>query len=70
MSFLYVIRREKNHPLQIYAFQHFLNKYPQFKGQVKLVLIGSIRNDEDQGRVDNLKSLAKELKVQVNHQIK
>ncbi len=40
-------------------------KYPQFRGQVKLVLIGSTRNSEDESRVDNLKKLSVQFGIQV-----
>ena len=60
-------RPEKNHQLQIKAFAMFVDKLKENKeekiDQVKLKLIGSCRNEEDQTRVELLKVLAKSLNV-------
>ena len=46
-----------------------MQTYPEYKagkeGSVKLVLIGGSRNAEDAARVDELRALAKELKIEV-----
>jgi len=47
-------RPEKDHNLQLDSFKVLLKKYPHWKGKVKLVLIGSSRNKDDQARVDHL----------------
>ena len=59
-------RPEKDHKAQLHAFGTFLRKYPQYTERgVKLVLIGGSRNAEDAARVDGLRELAKELKIDV-----
>jgi alpha-1,2-mannosyltransferase len=63
-------RPEKNHQLQIRAFSKFLNNLKEQNEQVKdmesikLVLIGSCRDEQDQQRVEMLKNLAKSLKIE------
>lgn len=57
-------RPEKDHMLQIEAFNKFLNEYPQWKGKVKLIMIGSSRNKEDAQRVENLKNRLIQLNIQ------
>lgn len=54
-------RPEKDHPLQVKSLARLLELYPEHKGKIKLLLIGSCRNEEDQQRVDDLKQLIKEL---------
>jgi alpha-1,2-mannosyltransferase len=49
-------RPEKNHPLQFEAFAALLAR-PGMQ-DVKLVIVGSTRNDEDRQRVETLKQLA------------
>ena len=60
------IRPEKNHQLQIRALAKFLEKVKQSGSSVdniKLMLIGSCRNEEDFRRVQSLEELAQSLKV-------
>ncbi|KAF7798297.1 hypothetical protein EIP86_009517 [Pleurotus ostreatoroseus] len=61
-------RPEKDHKAQLQAFHRFLQTYPEYEagkeGSVKLVLIGGSRNAEDAARVDELRALAKELKIE------
>ncbi|GAA93510.1 glycosyltransferase family 4 protein [Mixia osmundae IAM 14324] len=60
-------RPEKMHRTQIVALKILFDNQPQFRsGQhaVKLIMAGSVRNDEDRARVDALRSLAKSLGVQ------
>jgi alpha-1,2-mannosyltransferase len=59
-------RPEKDHPLQVKSLARLLEQHPEHKGKVKLLLIGSCRNEGDQKRVESLKKLASELQVQ-NH---
>jgi alpha-1,2-mannosyltransferase len=54
-------RPEKDHPLQLRSFALFRKKYNQW--DVKLVLLGSCRDTEDQSRVDELRHLATDLKI-------
>ena len=59
-------RPEKDHTLQIQSVAKLLELHPEHertKG-VKLLLIGSCRNDSDQQRVDELKQLVTKLKLQ------
>jgi len=55
-------RPEKNHRLQLEAFKLFLENYDRDR-QTKLVIIGSVRQQEDQKRLDNLKQQAVELGI-------
>jgi len=52
-------RPEKDHALQIRSLSKL-----QDKDNVKLVLIGSVRNEGDEKRVEDLKTLVKELEVE------
>lgn len=72
----YISRPEKNHPAQLRALKSLLDAHPEYrlapgetlkKGSkaVKMVLLGSVRNEEDAVRVAQLKSLAQELGVTV-----
>ncbi|TSK17952.1 GDP-Man:Man(3)GlcNAc(2)-PP-Dol alpha-1,2-mannosyltransferase [Bagarius yarrelli] len=59
-------RPEKDHRLQIRAFQKFLDRHREEPGRrelVKLVLIGGCRNQEDEERVLMLRGLCQELGV-------
>lgn len=64
---------EKNHAAQIQALHQLLHSHPQLDGEgsgaVKLVLIGGCRNDEDAKRVDELRRLAKDLKLEVSRSL-
>lgn len=58
-------RPEKDHPLQIESLALLFEKYPQHKQNgVRLLLIGSCRNEQDQQRVDALRKLATERQLQ------
>jgi len=54
-------RPEKNHILQIESFNELLIQHPEYRNEIKLVLIGSSRNSEDDSRVNYLKQRTKEL---------
>ncbi|PRP76904.1 asparagine-linked glycosylation protein 11-like [Planoprotostelium fungivorum] len=54
-------RPEKNHRLQIETMDHFFRENPGERGRCKLVMIGSCRNEGDQGRIDSLRQLTTEL---------
>lgn len=57
-------RPEKNHPLQLKAFNEFLSEMDDSeKENYKLVLVGSCRDEEDRARVEDLKKLASELNI-------
>ena len=69
-------RPEKDHPLQIRAFHHCLQKLGgdgddemEFKKNLKLVLIGGARDAEDRKRVESLKELARSLEIDVGSQM-
>ena len=55
-------RPEKDHPLQLRAFHKFLQTT---KGKInyRLVLVGGCRNDGDAKRVEELRTLARELEI-------
>lgn len=58
-------RPEKDHAAQLRAFHTFLERYPEFTGQARLVMVGGSRNAEDAARVDALRALAEELGIDV-----
>ncbi len=62
-----VVRPEKNHKAQVEAFAKFLEISPKYRNDdsTKLVLLGGSRNAEDAARVEGLRALAKELKIEV-----
>ena len=58
-------RPEKDHPLQLKAFQKFLSSVDSSKkSEYTLVLAGSCRHEEDQARVRNLQELTTELGIE------
>ena len=57
-------RPEKDHPLQLKSFFEFLSHRPASeKCRFKLILVGSVRNEEDNNRVKSLKQYAAELGI-------
>jgi len=57
-------RPEKNHRLQLEAFEKFLASVESgHRSQFKLLLVGGCRNDDDTARVAQLKEFARDLKV-------
>ncbi|KAM8974972.1 GDP-Man:Man(3)GlcNAc(2)-PP-Dol alpha-1,2-mannosyltransferase [Pelodytes ibericus] len=63
-------RPEKDHPLQIRAFGALLaRKTPEERANLKLILIGGCRNEEDEARVSKLKKLSMELGVPVEFKV-
>ncbi|KAL9098249.1 MAG: hypothetical protein Q9163_006060 [Psora crenata] len=56
-------RPEKNHELLIQSFAHMVQAKAKGTEGARLVLLGSVRDDEDQTLVYKLRLLAKELKV-------
>ncbi|XP_013782909.1 GDP-Man:Man(3)GlcNAc(2)-PP-Dol alpha-1,2-mannosyltransferase-like isoform X2 [Limulus polyphemus] len=64
-------RPEKDHPLQIKAFSEFLKRRSGQKMQpIKLVIVGSCRNKEDEERVNQLQDLCHSLDVVENVEFK
>lgn len=60
-------RPEKEHAVQLEAFKLCLDKCPQFRRgrhAMRLVLAGSVRNDQDQARVEQLRALARSLGIE------
>ncbi|KAJ2941101.1 hypothetical protein O0L34_g10332 [Tuta absoluta] len=60
-------RPEKDHPLMLqamYELRNLLVKNEILWNKIKLVLVGSCRNPEDEERVQNLKDLAKHLSLE------
>lgn len=54
-------RPEKDHKLQLQAFATFLNQYHM---DSRLILIGSCRNEEDEGRVKELELECRKLNIE------
>jgi len=62
-------RPEKNHSVQLWALHSLFSSHPEYRNgdkRVRLILLGSVRNNDDGARVDALKLLAKELDIQEN----
>jgi len=65
-------RPEKDHNLQLDAMKSFLSSNPSWKGKVKLVLIGSSRNQGDEQRVKQLmtrcenEGLSQDIQFEIN----
>ncbi|CAO3644152.1 unnamed protein product [Mucor hiemalis] len=58
-------RPEKDHSMQLKSLARLFEKYPHHKTNgVKLVLIGSSRNEGDAKRIDSLRQEAKELGIE------
>lgn len=55
-------RPEKEHHVQLRAFTELLKIYPKHR-DARLVLIGGSRNEGDAKRVEELRALARELKI-------
>ncbi|XP_044141989.1 GDP-Man:Man(3)GlcNAc(2)-PP-Dol alpha-1,2-mannosyltransferase isoform X2 [Bufo gargarizans] len=63
-------RPEKDHKLQIRAFSTLLaKKTPEERANLKLILIGGCRNEQDELRVSGLKKLAADLGVPVEFKV-
>eukprot|EP00808_Paulinella_micropora_P012374 g65670.t1 len=60
-------RPEKDHLLQLEAFSLFCDKHPS--NDVKLVMIGGVRNQGDQDRVDAIEARAKALGTAVESRV-
>lgn len=60
-------RPEKNHKAQVEAFAQLLRTEPRYREDtnLKLVLLGGSRNADDGARVEELRTLAKKLGVEV-----
>ena len=54
-------RPEKNHLLQLQSLQTLFKFHPQYTDSIKLVMIGSSRNSEDDKRIEKLRQEAKQL---------
>ncbi|KIJ54528.1 glycosyltransferase family 4 protein [Sphaerobolus stellatus SS14] len=66
-------RPEKDHAAQLHSLAELFKLYPEYrqgKGRVQLFLMGSSRNADDTARVDKLKALAKELRIESNVEFK
>ncbi|KMS94369.1 hypothetical protein BVRB_022100, partial [Beta vulgaris subsp. vulgaris] len=59
-------RPEKDHMLQLEAFALVLSLVKQHRNRVRLVLVGGVRNSDDQSLVDELVNRAKELEIHEN----
>ncbi|EWC45903.1 hypothetical protein DRE_04910 [Drechslerella stenobrocha 248] len=59
-------RPEKNHVLVLHSFQKFLATAPEELKGTRLVLVGSVRADQDEKKVYELRLLAHELQIEDN----
>lgn len=61
-------RPEKDHKKQLEAFAILLKEHPEMREgeEVKLVMMGGVRDESDQQRLEGLKKLAAELNIQVS----
>ncbi|ROV96952.1 hypothetical protein VSDG_04183 [Cytospora chrysosperma] len=59
-------RPEKNHPLILESFANFVHSGSEAAKGARLVLVGSVRDDQDSKRVYKLRLLIRELKI-VDH---
>ncbi|XP_038063094.1 GDP-Man:Man(3)GlcNAc(2)-PP-Dol alpha-1,2-mannosyltransferase-like isoform X2 [Patiria miniata] len=60
-------RPEKDHPLQVKAFNELLRRYPiKERESLKLELIGSCRNQGDADRIDMLREMCEEFNIRPN----
>lgn len=66
MLYIAQFRPEKNHPLILQAFAKFLADAPPPLKDTLLVLIGSVREDQDEKKVYELRLQAKELGIDAN----
>ncbi|KAJ7201669.1 mannosyltransferase [Mycena pura] len=60
-------RPEKDHAMQVRALHALLQEHPEYAKEgeaIQLVLIGGCRNPQDEGRVEDLRKLARELGVE------
>lgn len=48
------------------ALSELFKSHPEYRGSVRLVMVGGCRNDEDSARVDTLRVLAEDLGIQVS----
>jgi alpha-1,2-mannosyltransferase len=54
-------RPEKEHGAQVAIISEFLTEFPEWKGKVRLVMAGGVRDAGDEKRVDELKKKVSEL---------
>ena len=62
-------RPEKNHPLQLRVWKSVLSD-PRVPQDSKFLMIGTVRGEEDQKIVDDLRTMAKDLKIERNVEFK
>jgi len=56
-------RPEKDHELQIRSFHELLQRIPEYRQKLRLILIGSVRHEEDKQRVEQLRTLIENLNI-------
>ncbi|CAF1341078.1 unnamed protein product [Adineta steineri] len=56
-------RPEKDHELQIRSFHELLQRIPEHRQKLRLILIGSVRHEEDRERVEQLRTLVDNLNM-------
>ncbi|CAF0865364.1 unnamed protein product [Adineta ricciae] len=56
-------RPEKDHELQIRSFHELLQRIPEHRQKLRLILIGSVRHEDDKQRVEQLQTLVENLNI-------
>jgi len=56
-------RPEKDHELQIRSFHELLQRIPEHRQKLRLIIIGSVRHEEDKQRVEQLRTLVENLNL-------
>ncbi|CAF4608367.1 unnamed protein product [Rotaria sp. Silwood1] len=56
-------RPEKDHELQIRSFHELLQRIPEHRQKLRLILIGSVRHEDDKKRVEQLRTLVENLNI-------
>ena len=63
-------RPEKDHQLQVRMLKRLFQLYPKHKGDIKLIMAGGCRHEEDYERVRKLKDLIAELSLEDSVEIR
>ena len=59
-------RPEKDHRTQLLALSSLLESHPEYRNSpVKMILVGGSRNTGDAERIEKLRTLAKDLRIEV-----
>ena len=64
-----IFRPEKDHAKQVHALAKLFESHPEYKSgeaQIKLIMAGGVRDETDEARVEGLRTLARDLGVEVS----